>query len=177
MKLDCPHIIQMPSERIKNMLEVPHTDLVVVATTCKHTACGVEIHSSDGAIVIFKTVQQRADAIVPELDCSAAQLAPVVPYCVYLWSEQRSQGRFGWKETPFTRLDLDSNLVSISAPIATRLAGWLAGWLAWLAGSHDPETAQRRSSAHVGGRADGGCRRTARRAAAWLSRTPFHDCS
>jgi len=65
MKLDCPHIIQMPPERVKNMLEVPHTDLVVVTTTCKHTACGVEIHSSDRAIVFFKTVQQRSDSVVP----------------------------------------------------------------------------------------------------------------
>ena len=66
---------------------------------------------------------------------------------MYLWRAQRSQGRFGWKETPFTRLDLDSNFVSISAPMAV-----------W----HGAETAQRRGSAHArakSGRGDGGLRK------------------
>jgi hypothetical protein len=65
MELDCTHIIQMPAQRIENMLEIPHTDLVVIATTRKHAPRRVEVNGSDGPIVFLKPVQQCPDSVVP----------------------------------------------------------------------------------------------------------------
>jgi hypothetical protein len=47
------------------MLEIPHTDLVVVTTTRKHAPRRVEINGADGAIVFLKPVQQCPDSVVP----------------------------------------------------------------------------------------------------------------
>jgi len=65
MKLDRPHIIQMSTQRVQNMLEIPDLDFVVVSTACKHTSGGVKINRADRAIVFFKPVQQRSNPIVP----------------------------------------------------------------------------------------------------------------
>jgi hypothetical protein len=55
----------MPTQRIEHMLKVPHTDLVVIAATRKHTPSRVEVHGTDGAIVFLKPVQQSPDSVVP----------------------------------------------------------------------------------------------------------------
>jgi hypothetical protein len=57
MELDSTHIIQMSAQRVENVLEIPHTDLVVVATTRKHAPRRVKVDSADGPIVFLKPVQ------------------------------------------------------------------------------------------------------------------------
>ena len=65
MKLDRPHIIQMSTQRVQNMFEIPDLDFIVVSATCKHTSRGVKINGADRTIMFFKPIQQCSNPIVP----------------------------------------------------------------------------------------------------------------
>ena len=65
MKLDRPHIIQMSTQRVQNMLEIPDLDFIVVSATCKHTSRGVKINRANRTIMFFKPIQQCSNPIVP----------------------------------------------------------------------------------------------------------------
>lgn len=65
MKLDRPHIIQVSTQRVQNMFEVPYLDLVVVAAACKHTSGRMKINRANRAIMFLEAIQQRSNPIVP----------------------------------------------------------------------------------------------------------------
>ena len=65
-----PDIIQMPiqGEQAPPCLIRPYLDLVVVAARHEKRLCLVEIDATNGAVVLFKAVNQCSHAIVPKLN-------------------------------------------------------------------------------------------------------------
>lgn len=67
MEEDCADVVEMAieSEQASSSLMRPHLDLVIVTTRDEKWLCLVEIHSTNGAIVLFEAVDQCAHAVIP----------------------------------------------------------------------------------------------------------------
>ena len=65
MKFDRPHIIQVSTQRVQDMLEIPDLDFIIISAACKHTSRGMKINCADRAIVFFEPIQQCSNPIVP----------------------------------------------------------------------------------------------------------------
>jgi hypothetical protein len=67
MEFHRPDVIQVPQQREKapSELVIPNLDLVIVAAGDDKGLMEVKIHASDGAIVFFESVYDRAYAVVP----------------------------------------------------------------------------------------------------------------
>jgi len=68
MKFDRPHIVQVSTQRVQDMLEAPHLNLVVVTAAGKHTSRRVKIDRANWAIMLLKAIQQRSNPVVPQLN-------------------------------------------------------------------------------------------------------------
>lgn len=75
MELHRANVVQMTQqgEQATTQLVVPHLDLVVVTSGHEEGLRFVEVNSTHGAIVLVKSIDKRAHAIVPQLDDSAVQ--------------------------------------------------------------------------------------------------------
>lgn len=64
---DCSDIVQVAIEREDTAASLvrPDLDLVIITARYEEWLCFVEINASDRAIMLFKSVDQRAHAVVP----------------------------------------------------------------------------------------------------------------
>lgn len=70
VKKDSANVIKMTvqGEQATSCLVGPNFDLIVIATRHKEGLCLVEVHSSNGSIMFFESVDKRAHSVIPELD-------------------------------------------------------------------------------------------------------------
>ena len=70
MEKDCPKIVQVAiqSEETPTCLIRPDLDLVIIPTRDKEGLCLVEVNTANRAIMLLKSVNQGAHAIIPQLD-------------------------------------------------------------------------------------------------------------
>mmetsp|Transcript_53922 Transcript_53922/g.161368 ORF Transcript_53922/g.161368 Transcript_53922/m.161368 type:complete len:210 (+) Transcript_53922:165-794(+) len=67
MELDCADVIQMSqqSEQASSQLVIPHFDLVIVSPRDDEGIAEVKVNAADGAVVLLKPIDDRADTVVP----------------------------------------------------------------------------------------------------------------
>jgi hypothetical protein len=67
MKLDGANIIQMTQEGKETTAQfvIPYFDLVVITTGYNERICQVKVDATDGSIVLFKTINDGSDPIIP----------------------------------------------------------------------------------------------------------------
>src|SRR5579862_6646890 len=70
VKLDCSNIVQMPAQRIQYILEVPYFYFVIVAAAGEHASRRMKINGTHWSIMLFKSIKQRANSVIPKLDCT-----------------------------------------------------------------------------------------------------------
>ena len=143
MKLTGANVIEMSRKREQTLaqLVIVKFEFVVVATRTEERHRRMERDATHRSIMLVVLVDQRTHSVVPQLDAydqsvsryeylpnprqsvnpspTTSELglveARVMLKCVQpLCSAARIHGRFGWNASPFTRLLLLSNLISIS---------------------------------------------------------------
>lgn len=66
----CPDIVQMAIQREQTppCLITPHLDLVVITTGHEEGLGRVEVNGSNGAIMLFESIDEGTHAVIPQLD-------------------------------------------------------------------------------------------------------------
>jgi len=60
----------MPAQRIQYILEVPYFYFVIVAAAGEHASRRMKINGTHWSIMLFKSIKQRANSVIPKLDCT-----------------------------------------------------------------------------------------------------------
>jgi len=68
---DSPNIVQVAiqSEQTSASLIGPDLDLVIISPGNEEGLCLVEVDSSNGTIMLLKSVNQCSHAVIPKLNC------------------------------------------------------------------------------------------------------------
>jgi uncharacterized protein YuzE len=116
---DGADVVQMAieCEQASPRLSAPDLNLVIVTAGDEEGLCWVEINSSNGAVVLFETINEGSHAIIPQLDRRRmegdedpwARLRVSVGPVATRGVDTGETNRLGWKAIPFAREDFDSN--------------------------------------------------------------------
>lgn len=75
MEENSSNVIKMAVQRkeASSSLVRPDFDLVIIAARYEERLCFVKVDATDWAIVLLKSIYQRAHPIIPELDCGGVK--------------------------------------------------------------------------------------------------------
>ena len=60
----------MSAQRIQHILEVPYFYFVIIAAAGEHASRRMKINGTHWSIMLFKSIKQRANSVIPKLDCT-----------------------------------------------------------------------------------------------------------
>ena len=94
----CSDVVQVAQQREETaaLLVIPYFYFVVVTTGDEHGLRAVKMNAADGTIVLVKFLDQRAHAVIPQLDDAVVQRSED-PWPLRVKREALNAGRFSLK--------------------------------------------------------------------------------